>query len=143
MEPPSLTVNGSVEKVNAMTTAQELHNRIMLEADHAEELRCQKESEDIVQRNVIKPLTKTAQYRKQLQRLRSNSVEVESELKLKEQVEVETAWHLKASMELREANITATENRHGIRRRLDCSVYLQKLFAPRCLQIGRGMLMHA
>lgn len=94
-----------------MNHAERLYEKMMLEADRADEAKYAKQTEEIVRRNVKKPETKAVQYRKQIGQLRSRTLQLENELKLQREVEVEAERQTRATMALSEANLTAAERK--------------------------------
>jgi hypothetical protein len=87
--------------------AEHLHAKLMLEAAQNEERLWHQERRELVKAR--KPESKSDQCRRQLWDLRAKTNAIECELDLRCCVELEAQRHLKATMALREANMTSAE----------------------------------
>jgi hypothetical protein len=86
--------------------AEHLHAKLMLEAAQNEERSRYQERLELEER---KAESKSDQCRCKLRELRSKTNSIECELDLRYWVELESQRHLKATMALREANLTVAE----------------------------------
>jgi hypothetical protein len=91
--------------------AEQLHAKIMLEAEHDWKKQWKKERQELVQRRAVRPPTKSEQDRKKLSQLRIETATIERELDLRKEVEVESKRNREARMKLYEADLTAEEKR--------------------------------
>jgi hypothetical protein len=89
--------------------AEHLNAKLMLEAAQNEERQWYQERLELVKRKARQPESKADQCRRQLRDLRAKTNAIEWELDLRHRVELESQRHLKATMALREANMTAAE----------------------------------
>jgi hypothetical protein len=89
--------------------AEHLHAKLMLEAAQNEERLWYQEGLELVERKARQPESKADQCRRQLRDLRAKTNAIEWELDLRHRVELESQRHLKATMTLREANMTVAE----------------------------------
>jgi hypothetical protein len=87
--------------------AENLHAKLMLEAAQDEERLWYQERLDLAK--APKPEAKSAQCMRRLRDLRSKTNAIEWELDLRHRLELEAKRHLKATMALREANMTVAE----------------------------------
>jgi hypothetical protein len=89
--------------------AEHLHAKLMLEAAQNEERFWHQERLELVERKARQPESKADQCRRQLRDLRAKTNAIEWELDIRYRVELESQRHLKATMALREANMTPAE----------------------------------
>jgi hypothetical protein len=89
--------------------AEHLHAKLMLEAAQDGERQWYQKGLELVK--AVKPESKSDQCMRQLRDLREKTNAIERELDLRHRVELESQRHLKATMALREANMTAAEKR--------------------------------
>lgn len=89
--------------------AENLHAKLMLEAAQNEERLWYQERMELVKCKARQPESKSDQCRRQLRDLRARTNAIECELDLRHRVELESQRHLKATMALREANMTMAE----------------------------------
>jgi hypothetical protein len=89
--------------------AEHLHAKLMLEAAQNEERQWYQERLELVERKARQPESKADQCRRKLRELRAKTNAIEYELDLRHRVELESQRHLKATMALREANMTVAE----------------------------------
>jgi hypothetical protein len=87
--------------------AEQLHAKLMREAARDEERSWYQERLELVKD--VHPEAKSDQYRRQLWDLRAKTNSINIELDLRRCVEQEGQRHLKATMALREANMTVAE----------------------------------
>jgi hypothetical protein len=85
---------------------ENLHAKLMLEAAQNEERLWHQERLELIER---KPESRSDQCRRKLRELRAKTNAIEGELDLRHRVELESERHLKATMALREANLTVAE----------------------------------
>jgi hypothetical protein len=88
-------------------TAEHLHAKLMLEAAQNEECSLYQERLELVKD--VQPESKSDQYSRKLRDLRAKTNAIEYELVLRQRMDLESQKHLKATMALREANMTAAE----------------------------------
>jgi hypothetical protein len=88
-------------------TAEHLHAKLMLEAAQNEERLWHQERLELVK--AVQPQSKSDQCRRKLRELRAKTNAIEGELDLRHRVELESQRHLRATMALREANMTVAE----------------------------------
>ena len=91
--------------------AERLHEKVMAEADRAYEVKYEKQTEEIIRRNMTKPESKIQQHRKTLAATVHKRSLVETELKLQQEIAVQSERLTKAALALKEANLTAEEKR--------------------------------
>jgi hypothetical protein len=91
--------------------AEHLHAKLMLEAEQNEERQWYQERLELVKKKARQPESKADQCRRQLRDLRAKTNAIEWELDLRHWVELESQRHLKATMALREANLTTAEKK--------------------------------
>ena len=89
--------------------AEHLHAKLMLEAAQNEERLWYQDRLELVKRKARQPESKSDQCMRQLRDLRAKTNAIECELDLRHRVELENQRHLKATISLREANMTAAE----------------------------------
>jgi hypothetical protein len=84
--------------------------QLQREADIRFQRKVDDERQEVIRQN-ISPESKSDQCRRQLRQLQAKTDAIECELDLRHRVELEAQKHLKATMALREANLTTAEKK--------------------------------
>jgi hypothetical protein len=91
-----------------MNKDERLLMQLQREADIRFQREVDNERQEVIRQN-ISPESKSDQCRRKLRELRAKTNAIEHELDLRHRVELESQRHLKATMALREANLTVAE----------------------------------
>jgi hypothetical protein len=110
--------------------AEHLHAKLMLEAAQNEERLWYQERLELVERKAGQPESKADQCRRQLRDLRAKTNAIEWELDLRHRVALESQRHLKATMALREANMTVAEKQARAEETRRFQIGLSRITSP-------------
>jgi hypothetical protein len=111
-------------------TAQHLHAKLMLEAAQNEERSRYQERLELEERKSRQPESKSDQCRRQVRDLREKTNAIEYELDLRHRVELESQRHLKATIALREANMTTAEKQARAEETRRFQIGLSRITSP-------------